>query len=400
MRKAEIDYMLEKMLFSFPNVSDLNVSVDRPLQVESAGQLTAVPVEPAIAKLTPFQTEVFALNLIGANKRLAHSLLQQGSCDSSYYLEGKARFRVNIFAQRGNYSIILRKLETTIASVADLKLPEAFTRMTSEKNGLILVTGGTGSGKSTSLAALLRALNETKSIHIVTLEDPVEFVHQNLKATFNQRELGNDFDTFANGLRAALRQAPKVILVGEMRDRETVELGLKAAETGHLVLSTLHTIDAGSTINRIVGMFDQAEEKQIRQRLAETMRWIVAQRLVPKIGGGRVAIHDILGNNMRTHESILLGESEGKTFYEIQEASQSSGMQTFDQALMKAFQDGLVTSESAELYSTRKAVVQRGIDSVRQTRGERTSEIEGLDIDHEYLKPAAAKDPINVTGKE
>jgi twitching motility protein PilT len=384
MRKAEIDYMLERMLYTFPNVSDLNVSVDRPLQVESSGQLTKVPVEPDIERLTPFQTEVFALNILQNNRRLSKALLEQGSCDSSYQLEGKARFRVNVFSQRGNYSIVLRKLETTIASVKDLKMPPAFSKMTAEKNGLILVVGGTGSGKSTSLAALLREFNETRSIHVVTLEDPIEFVHPNIKATFNQRELGGDFDTFAGGLRAALRQAPKVILVGEMRDRETVELGMKAAETGHLVLSTLHTIDAGATINRIVGMFDQEEEKQIRQRLSETIRWIVGQRLVPKVGGGRLAIHDILGNSLRTKESILLGECEGKTFYEIQEASQPFGMQTFDQALIQAFKDGLVTSENAELYSTRKAIVQRGVDSIRQSRGEKTSDIEGLSLDTEY----------------
>jgi len=386
MRKAEIDFMLGRMLYSFKNVSDLNVSVDRPLQVEASGQLTKVPIEPDIEKLTPFQTEVFALNLLHNNRRLAQTLLEQGSCDASYHLEGKARFRVNIFAQRGNYSIILRKLETVIATMSDLKLPDAFKKMTSEKNGLILVTGGTGSGKSTSLAALLRELNETRAIHIVTLEDPVEFVHSNIKATFNQRELGTDFDAFANGLRAALRQAPKVILVGEMRDRETVELGMKAAETGHLVLSTLHTIDAGQTINRIVGMFEQEEEKQIRQRLAETIRWIVGQRLVPKVGGGRLAIHDILGNNMRTKESILMGECEGKTFYEIQEASEPFGMQTFDQALIKAFHGGLITQENAELYATRKAIVQRGVDTIRQARGEKTTDIEGLTIDTEYDK--------------
>ncbi len=392
MRKAEIDSMLDAMLYAFPNVSDLNISVDRPLQVESSGQLTAVPFEPSIESLTPFQTEVFALNLMNNNRRLAKSLLEQGSCDSSYYLEGKARFRVNIFSQRGSYSIILRKLETRIATIAELRLPEAFLKMTKEHNGLILVTGGTGSGKSTSLAALLRELNETKAIHIVTLEDPVEFVHANIKATFNQRELGGDFDAFANGLRAALRQAPKVILVGEMRDRETVELGMKAAETGHMVVSTLHTIDAGQTINRIVGMFGQEEEKQIRQRLAETVRWIVGQRLVPKIGGGRVAIHDILGNNMRVKESIVQGECEGKTFYEIQEASGAFGMQTFDQALIKAFEDGLITAESAESFATRRATVQRGIDRVRQTRGEKTSEIDDLAIDEEYGRLAGAKE--------
>lgn len=389
MRRLEIDSLLDTMLFAFPNVSDLNISVDRPLQVESSGQLRKVPVAPAIDTLTPFQTEIFALNLINSDRRLSQILIQQGSCDSSYFLVGKARFRVNIFSQRGHYSIIMRKLETVIPTVKGINLPDAFSKMTKEKNGLVLVTGATGSGKSTSLAALLREFNETQSIHIVTLEDPVEFVHANIQATFNQRELGHDFDTFANGLRAALRQAPKIILVGEMRDRETVELGLKASETGHLVLSTLHTVDAGQTINRIVGMFEQEEEKQIRQRLADTIRWIIGQRLVPKVGGGRLAIHDILGNNMRTRESIVMGESEGKTFYEIQEASQPFGMQTFDQALLKAFEDGLVTAENAELYSTRKAIVQRGMDRIKQTRGEKTTDIEGLSMD--IAKPGMKK---------
>jgi twitching motility protein PilT len=379
------------MLDSNDNVSDLNVSVDRPLQVESSGQLTKVKITPDIENLSPFQTEIFALNLVNSDRRLSQMLLQQGSCDSSYFLAGKARFRVNIFSQRGNYSIIMRKLETVIPTLKGLNLPEAFYKMTKEKNGLILVTGATGVGKTTSLAALLREFNETKSIHVVTLEDPVEFVHSNIKATFNQRELGGDFDTFANGLRAALRQAPKIILVGEMRDRETVELGLKASETGHLVLSTLHTVDAGQTISRIVGMFEQEEEKQIRQRLSDTVRWIIGQRLLPKVGGGRLAVHDILGNNIRTKEAILLGESEGKTFYEIQEASVPFGMQTFDQAILKAFEEGLVTAENAELYATRKAIVQRGIDRVKQTRGEKTTDIEGLAIDSGYAKTVKKK---------
>ncbi|MBI3809171.1 MAG: PilT/PilU family type 4a pilus ATPase [Nitrospirae bacterium] len=391
MRRPEIDYMLTAMLDSSDNVSDLNISVDRPLQVESSGQLTKVTVTPDIDNLTPFQTEIFALNLVNSDRRLSQMLLQQGSCDSSYYLTGKARFRVNIFSQRGNYSIVIRKLATVIPTLKDLNLPEAFYKMPKEKNGLILVTGATGSGKSTSLAALLREFNETKSIHVVTLEDPIEFVHSNIKATFNQRELGGDFDTFANGLRAALRQAPKIILVGEMRDRKTVELAMKASETGHLVLSTLHTVDAGQTINRIVGMFEPDEEKQIRQRLADTIRWIIGQRLVPKVGGGRLAIHDILGNNIRTKEAILMGESEGKTFYEIQEASVPFGMQTFDQAILKAFEGGLVTSETAALYATRKAVVQRGIDRIKQTRGEKTTEIEGLAIDSGYAKTVKKK---------
>jgi twitching motility protein PilT len=391
MRKAEIDDMLTAMLESHENVSDLNITVDRPLQVESSGELVGVPVTPPVESLTPFQTEIFALNLINGDRRLCQFLVEQGSCDSSYWLPGKARFRVNIFSQRGNLSCVLRKLETRIPTLDDLKLPDAFHRMTKEKNGLILVTGATGSGKTTSLAALLNEFNETRSIHIVTLEDPVEYVHPNRKATFNQRELGMDYDTFANGLRAALRQAPKIILVGEMRDRETAELALKASETGHLVLSTLHTVTAGQAINRIVGMFDQEEERQIRQRLADTIRWVVGQRLLPKVGGGRLAVHDILGNTIRSTELITHGESEGKTFYDIQEVGEPFGMTTFDQAIVRAYEAGMITEETAVSYSTRKAVVQRGIDKVKQTRGEKTSDVDGLKLDWDYNKAIKKK---------
>src|SRR5512145_1562675 len=384
MRKSEIEDLLTAMLESHDNVSDLNVTVDRPLQVEAAGELVAVPVDPPIENLTPFQTEIFALNLINGDRRLTEMLVTTGSCDLSYYLPGKARFRVNIFSQRGNISSVLRKLETSIPSIDSLKLPDAFKKMPSERNGLILVTGATGSGKTTSLAALLNEINATKSVHIVTLEDPVEYVHPNRKATFNQRELGLDYDTFANGLRAALRQAPKIILVGEMRDRETAELALKASETGHLVLSTLHTVNAGQAINRIVGMFDQEEERQIRQRLADTVRWVVGQRLLPKTGGGRIAVHDILSNTIRSNELIMLGESEGKSFYDIQEVGEPFGMMTFDQSLLKAYQTGLITEDTAVNYSTRKAIVQRGIDTVKQKRGEKTTDVEGLKLDSEY----------------
>ena len=391
MRKAEIDDMLAAMLDSHENVSDLNITVDRPLQVETSGELVGVPVTPPVESLTPFQTEIFALNLINSDRRLCQFLVEQGSCDSSYWLPGKARFRVNIFSQRGNFSVVLRKLETKIPTLEDLKLPEAFGKMTKEKNGLILVPGATGSGKTTSLAALLNEFNSTRSIHIVTLEDPVEYVHPNRKATFNQRELGLDYDNFANGLRAALRQAPKIILVGEMRDRETAELALKASETGHLVLSTLHTVTAGQAINRIVGMFDQEEERQIRQRLADTVRWVVGQRLLPKVGGGRLAVHDILGNTIRSNELILHGESEGKTFYEIQEVGEPFGMMTFDQAIVRAYEAGMITEETAVAYATRKAIVQRGIDRVKQTRGEKTTDVDGLKLDWDYNKTVQKK---------
>ena len=384
MRKSEIDDLLSAMLDSHDNVSDLNITVDRPLQVESSGELVAVPVDPAIENLTPFQTEIFALNLVNSDRRLTEMLIKSGSCDTSYYLPGKARFRVNIFSQRSNYSMVLRKLETTIPTIEGLRLPEAFKKMPAEKNGLILITGATGSGKTTSLAALLNEINATKAVHIVTLEDPVEYVHPNRKATFNQRELGLDYDTFANGLRAALRQAPKIILVGEMRDHETAELALKASETGHLVLSTLHTVNAGQAVNRIVGMFDKDEEKLIRQRLADTMRWIVGQRLVPKVGGGRWAVHDILANTIRSNELVLLGEQDGKTFYDIQEVGEPFGMMTFDQSLLHSYEEGLVTEETAVNYSTRKAVVQRGIDTIKQKRGEKTTDVQGLRLDADY----------------
>ena len=384
MRKPEIDDLLAAMLESHDNVSDLNLTVDRPLQVEAAGELVAVPVDPAIENLTPFQTEIFALNLVNSDRRLTEMLIKSGSCDTSYYLPGKARFRVNIFSQRSNYSMVLRKLETTIPTIEGLRLPDAFKKMPAEKNGLILITGATGSGKTTSLAALLSEINATKAVHIVTLEDPVEYVHPSRKATFNQRELGLDYDTFANGLRAALRQAPKIILVGEMRDHETAELALKASETGHLVLSTLHTVNAGQAVNRIVGMFDKDEEKLIRQRLADTMRWIVGQRLVPKVGGGRWAVHDILANTIRSNELVLLGEQDGKTFYDIQEVGEPFGMMTFDQSLLHSYEEGLVTEDTAVNYSTRKAVVQRGIDTIKQKRGEKTTDVQGLRLDADY----------------
>jgi twitching motility protein PilT len=384
MTKAELDYILGTMLDSQKNVSDLNITADKPLQVESSGELVAVGIEPPVEKLTPFQTETIALNIINRNRRLTEDLIKTGSCDCSYALGQKARFRVNVFTQRGHYTIILRKLSTDIPSVDQLNFPPIFHTISKEKTGLVLVTGATGSGKSTTLAAVLNELNETKSIHVVTLEDPVEFVHPQKRATFNQREMGNDFSTFAAGLRAALRQAPKVILVGEMRDRETVEIGMSAAETGHLVMTTLHTIDAGQTINRIVGMFDQSEEKQIRIRLAETIRWVVSQRLLPKVGGGRVAALEIMGSNLRVKEAIEHGESEGKTFYEIIEAAGSFGWKTFDMAMMELFEQGLITEETAIAYCTNKGVTTRGIDLIKKSRGESTTNLTGLSLDIEY----------------
>ena len=386
MRKQEVDHILTRMLDSHTNVSDLNLTVGRPLQVESAGQLVPVGMTPPIKELTPYQSEMLALNMVNRDRRLTEALITKGSCDMSYSLPGKARFRVNVFSQQGNYSVVLRQLESKIPTIKEMGLPEVFYKIADELNGIVFVTGATGSGKSTSLAAILEVINEKKSVHIVTLEDPIEYQHPHKKSTFNQRELGADFDSFANGLRAALRQAPKVILVGEMRDRETVEIGLSASETGHLVLTTLHTVDAGQTINRILGMFSIEEENQVRIRLADTVRWIVSQRLVPKVGGGRVAAFEVLGSNLRVKDSILQGESEGKTFYEIMQAGKSFGMTTFDDFLVSLYEQGLITQENALAYSSRKGVTGRGIDTVKAARGETTTDIDSLQMDREYEK--------------
>ena len=386
MKKQEIDHILTKMLDSFDNVSDLNLTVGKPLQVESSGELIRVDTTPEFRELTSFQTEILALNLIGNDRRLTEALLRTGSCDLSYTLPGKARFRVNIFCQSGNYSIVLRKLESRIPTITEMNLPKAFFKIAEELNGIVLVTGATGSGKSTSLAAMLDQVNENRSVHVVTLEDPIEYQHPHKKSTFNQRELGSDFDTYANGLRAALRQAPKVILVGEMRDRESVEIGLTAAETGHLVLTTLHTVDAGQTINRMLGMFSTEEEKQIRIRMADSVRWIVCQRLLPKIGGGRVATFEILCTNLRVKDAILHGESEGKTYHDIMEAGAPFGMTTFDRHIIGLYEQGLITQETALAYASRKGIVGRGIDSVKSSRGEATTDIDNLEIDRNYEK--------------
>jgi twitching motility protein PilT len=378
MRRNELDYFLSTMLDAHKDVNDIIFTVDRPPQVQVSDVLMPVRVEPPIERLTPFQTELIALNLIAGSPRLTEDLLRTGSCDSSYSLGDRARFRVNIFSQRGHYSIVLRKLNAHIPTLADLNLPDVILQAAKEKTGLVLVTGATGSGKSTTLAAVLEEINATKPIHIITLEDPVEFIYTQRQATINQRELGNDFDCFANGLRAALRQAPKVILVGEMRDRATVEIALNAAETGHLVFSTLHTIDAGQTINRILGMFETDEQEQVRYRLADTLRWVVSQRLAPKIGGGRFPLVEIMGSNLRTKESIMLGESEGKSFYEIIEASQPFGWRTFDSSCLEAYKKAIITEETAVLFCSKKGVVTRGIDAIKKGRGEATSDISDL----------------------
>jgi len=382
----EVDSLLNFILDHHPNISDINVSVGKPIQVEVDGELIPVNLPTPIRQLTPYQTEIFALQLLRKDRRATRLLLEEGSTDISYAVADRARFRVNVFSGRGAYAVVMRRLATHIPSVEELRLPPILGEMGMEKNGLVLVTGATGTGKSSTLAAVLRKVNETRSVHVVTLEDPIEFAHEHMQATFNQRELGLDFDTFDNGLRAALRQAPKVILVGEMRDRATVEIALHAAETGHLVMSTLHTIDAGQTINRIVGMFEHSEEQLIRLRLAAMLRWVVSQRLLPKVGGGRVAALEIMRQNLRVQESILHGETEGKMFYEIIDAGVSLSMQTFDTSILSSYESGLITEETAIAYASQRSIVLRGVDRIKNARGEKTTDVEGLALDKDYEK--------------
>jgi len=384
MKQTELDHILSAVLQLRPKASDLNFTVGRPIQAETDGILEEVNIKPNFPRLTPFQTEEIALAVLNDDRRLTEILIREGSCDCSYSLPGQARFRVNIFSQRSTYSIVMRRLETKVPTIEELDLPETFIKMAEEQNGIIFITGATGSGKSTTLAAILEHINQNKAVHVVTLEDPVEFLHPHIKATFNQRELRKDFPNFSTGLRAALRQAPKVILVGEMRDRETVEIGLNAAETGHLVLTSLHTINTGQTINRLLGMFDKDEEGQVRSRLADTIRWIGCQRLVPKIDGGRQAVMEVMGTNLRVKDSILHGEREGKTFYEITKESSNFGWCTFDDSLIDAYQTGKITKETAETHATVRANVARGIDKIKSVRGQKTSDIEDLNLDQQY----------------
>ena len=381
MRTPDLDQILSAMLQTYDGISDLNFSVGHPLQVEDFGELKPVFIDPPIDALTPYQTEQIALTLMQGNRRLIYDYLTAGSCDSSYSLNEEARFRVNIFRQQGHFSIVMRKLEGAVPSIEVLNLPPVFKEIAKEKNGLILLTGATGSGKTTTLAALLNEINETQPVHVITLEDPIEFVHPKIKATFNQRELGHDFNNYPNGLRAALRQAPKVILVGEMRDRATVEVALMAAETGHLVLSTLHTVDAGQSINRILGLFSLGEEQQLRIRLADTLRYIVSQRLAPKVGGGRQLLTEIVGHNLRTKETIALGEGEHRSFYEIIEASSPFGWMTFDQSVLDAYESDLISDETARQFASRKGKVARGIDLIQKSRGVDSDLESGLRLD-------------------
>lgn len=369
MNKETVDALLSAMLRMNDGVSDLLFVAGKPPLVEIHGVLHEFPIDTPDSVLNSDQITKLADHVIDGNERLLQNFDQFGSCDCSYAIDDLARFRVNIFKQNGRHAIVMRKLASKVPTLEKLGLAPVFREFLQEKDGIVLITGSTGSGKSTTLAALLDALNETKEIHIVTLEDPIEYQHPHKKAVINQRELGKDFPTYADGLRASLRQAPKVIFVGEIRDRDSMEIAMSASETGHLVVSTLHTVNAGQTIGRILGMFSREEEGQVRQRLSETIRYIASQRLVGKIGGGRLLVTEVMGSSLRTREAIVYGESENKTFVEMMEAGTTFGWHTFDQSLVAAFENGRITEETAMIYCTNKTRMRRDLDLMRKRQG-------------------------------
>jgi twitching motility protein PilT len=349
--------LLAGMLRASEKVSDLIFSPGRPPQVEILGQLTPVEIAGA-SNLSADDTRRIAADLIGANKQALNSLREQGSCDISYGLPGMARFRVNVFIQRGSCAIVMRVIPTVIPTFRSLHLPAQLDEAAKVRNGIILVTGGTGSGKSSTLAALIDRINSEYCYHVVTVEDPIEFLHRHKKSTVHQRELHSDAPSFALALRAALRQAPRVIMVGEIRDRDTLEILLEAAENGHLVLSSLHTVDASKTIDRILGQFSPTEQQSVRERLAKTFRYIIAQRLIPRTDGGdRVPVVEILKSNTRTRDCVEQGERPGRTLLDAIKASENEGMQHFDGEIAKLVRSGLVDLETGLCFASNATVL-------------------------------------------
>ena len=361
--------LIGMMLDSGKGISDLVFSPGRPPQVEKQGHLTAVAV-PQLPLLRPPDTARIAGDLIRGNETALRTLKEQGACDLSYSLPQRGRFRVNVFRQRGTFAIVMRVIAPKIPTLAELNLPAVLGEAASLKNGIVLVTGPTGSGKSSTLAAIIDLINETRAEHILTIEDPIEFIHQHKKATVHQRELHSDTPTFAAALKAALRQAPKVILVGEMRDRETIEIALTAAETGHLVFSTLHTIDASKTVDRIIGTFEAGDQQAVRSRLAGSFRYIISQRLIPTKAGGRVAALEILKSTMRTREYLERGEAEGKSLLDAMRDGELEGMQHFDGEIEKLIRAGVISRATGLLYATNQGNLQLLIADVPDDEAE------------------------------
>ncbi|MEM6795830.1 MAG: PilT/PilU family type 4a pilus ATPase [Acidobacteriota bacterium] len=347
----KVDNLLLRMLRAGTNISDLNISAGKKPQVEVDGQLVSVDIK-GLQELTPYHTEAIAMGLMKGAKKHLDELSKNGSVDLSYAIPGVTRFRVNIFYQRGSLAAVLRVIPTGVPSLTDLGLPEELRNVCKLKNGIVLVTGPTGSGKSTTLAAIINEINESQAVHVVTAEDPIEYLHPNKKATVNQREVGADCPSFALALRAALRQAPKVILVGEMRDLETIETAFEAAETGHLVLSTLHTIDASKTVDRVIGVFPREQHQQVRTRFGQTFKYVISQRLLPKRGGGRTAAIEIMKSTFRTRDYIQKGEGDGRSLIDAIKDGDQDGMQDFDGVLERMVRQHVVSKEIALAYAT------------------------------------------------
>lgn len=373
--------IIERMLLVSDKISDLNFSVGQLPQIEINGKLTAV--QPfGLQKLTPYQTEIIAMTLLHGNPDAAERLASNGTADLSYSLPSRARFRVNIFQQRGVYSIVMRVIPTDIPTLQSLGLPGQLADIAELRNGLVLVTGPTGSGKSSTQAAIINIINEKKHFHIVTIEDPIEYLHSHKNSTINQREVGHDTRDFPSALRAALRQAPKVILIGEMRDYETTEIALEAAETGHLVLSTLHTIDASKTVDRIIGLYPKSEEPVIRTRLAQTFRYIVSQRLIPRAEGrGRIAAVEILRSSPRTREYVEAGEAQGKSLLDAMRDGKLDGMQDFDTVIMDLIRRRVITLEDGLPFCTNQNNMLLSLKGLASSEDFIRSEIDGINTD-------------------
>ena len=393
MSLLDVTPIIEQMLQVSEDISDLNFSVGQHPQVEINGKLvTVAPL--GLQKLTSFQTEMIAMALLRDNAEASAILPRTGSTDLSYSLPGRCRFRVNIFQQRGSYSIVMRVIPRDIPSFASLNLPAHLEEIGALRNGLVLVTGPTGSGKSSTLAAIIDQINENKAYHIVTIEDPIEFMHRHKQSTVNQREIGSDTKDFPSALRAALRQAPKVILIGEMRDLETAEIALEAAETGHLVFSTLHTIDASKTVDRIIGLYPKNEERIIRNRLAQTFRYILSQRLIPRADGkGRLPAIEILKSNQRTREYIEKGEENGKSLLDAIRDGAIDGMQDFDSVLQEFIEKGLVKFEDGLSFATNQnnmLLMLKGLSGKEDYQAPRDQSLD------EFTLPVGKKNPNSV----
>jgi twitching motility protein PilT len=386
----KLDSLLRTMVQTTEGISDLLFVPGKPPQVEVHGELQTPVLEwPAPPHDVPL-IESLAQVIIDGSPKLQRDLAERGSCDCSYTLRDYCRFRVNIYRQYKNIAMVLRQLRPLVPSIEALGLDPVFHEVIKERNGITFVTGASGNGKTTTLAALMNEINNHAKVHIITLEDPVEFLHPHLKSTLSQREMGHDFFTFAEGLRSALRQAPKIILVGEIRDRESMEIALTASETGMMIYSTLHTISASQTINRILGLFNKDEEHQIRERLAGSLRYVIGQRLVPKKTGGRLLMTEVMGHNLRTREAIALGENDARRLPEIIESSRHAGWHTFEHSLLKAYEQDLITEETAMLYATNKPAMRQLVDTARSRPGflSRRNQTPSM-----IVVPAAPKNP-------